>query len=407
MQHGRKRRRHVGETYTSHPLALLQKTIGNRAVGQLIQAKLSVSQPGDKLEKEADQTAARVMPMSEPTEKKEELRRKPLEENEEEKLQRVTMPPEKEEVQRTAAPADEEKKVQKKGGSGHRPTITPQVQSRVNNLRGSGKPLSEPVRASFESRFGHDFSGVHVHTDTQAAETARAVNAKAFTVGQDIVFAQGQYAPHSVEGKKLIAHELTHVVQQSGRQRSSMLQRYAVPGELECSKLVEWLDQNSPYTPGWARTNVGYKFVPEEYVSIQFNTTANGVEAKATGKPATQVVKSAPIDMPEWNPTARPNREAEMKAWRKMRRSLQTHEDEHVRIGELWRRIIQSRARQLNFSVVGSDSQDAKDKVTDELQSRVGGWDAEAQAAQNDFDTRTDHGRKAAAGFPAVVLTCP
>src|SRR5690348_10689940 len=65
-----------------------------------------------------------------------------------------------------------------------------------------------------ESRFGQDFSQVRVHTDTKAAESARAVNALAYTVGQDVVFGEGQYTPGTQEGKSLLAHELTHVVQQ-------------------------------------------------------------------------------------------------------------------------------------------------------------------------------------------------
>src|SRR6185503_3554264 len=73
----------------------------------------------------------------------------------------------------------------------------------------------EVARAFFEPRFGANFSQVRVHTDTQAARTASSINAKAFTIGRDIAFAAGQYAPHSGEGQRLLAHELTHVVQQS------------------------------------------------------------------------------------------------------------------------------------------------------------------------------------------------
>jgi hypothetical protein len=70
-----------------------------------------------------------------------------------------------------------------------------------------------------EPRFGHDFSRVRVHTGTQAAESAQAVNALAYTVGQDVVFGAGRYAPHTHEGRRLIAHELTHVIQQQGLPR--------------------------------------------------------------------------------------------------------------------------------------------------------------------------------------------
>jgi len=77
-----------------------------------------------------------------------------------------------------------------------------------------GQPLNAETRALMESRFGHDFSKVRVHADGKAAESAQAVNALAYTVGSDIVLGTGQYAPETNEGKQLLAHELTHVVQQ-------------------------------------------------------------------------------------------------------------------------------------------------------------------------------------------------
>ena len=84
-------------------------------------------------------------------------------------------------------------------------------------LRAGGQPLDSETRASMESRFGYDFSGVRVHADSKAAESARAVNALAYTVGRDVVFGAGQYAPASGLGERLLGHELTHVVQQQGR----------------------------------------------------------------------------------------------------------------------------------------------------------------------------------------------
>jgi Domain of unknown function (DUF4157)/Putative peptidoglycan binding domain len=83
-------------------------------------------------------------------------------------------------------------------------------------LRSSGQPLDIETRAFMEQRFGHDFSHVRVHTDGQAAESARAVNALAYTVGRDVVFGAGQHAPQTEAGRRLLAHELTHVVQQGG-----------------------------------------------------------------------------------------------------------------------------------------------------------------------------------------------
>jgi len=82
-------------------------------------------------------------------------------------------------------------------------------------LRSPGQPLDAQTRTFMEPRFGHDFSHVRVHSDAKAADSARAVNALAYTVGQDVVFGDRQYAPETYEGKRLLAHELTHVVQQT------------------------------------------------------------------------------------------------------------------------------------------------------------------------------------------------
>lgn len=91
-------------------------------------------------------------------------------------------------------------------------------------LRSPGQSLDPATRAFMEPRFGHDFSGVRVHTDGKAAESARAVNALAYTVGRNVVFGSGQYMPGIREGKKLLAHELAHVVQQ-GNAGSSLVQK--------------------------------------------------------------------------------------------------------------------------------------------------------------------------------------
>src|SRR5574341_280119 len=110
---------------------------------------------------------------------------------------------------------DEEETIHTKETSGGTPTLSPSVENDLDSLRGGGQPLSPSVRAFFEPRFGYDFSGVQVHTNGRAAETAQRVNARAFTVGLNVVLGSGEYTPGTIEGKKLLAHELTHVVQQS------------------------------------------------------------------------------------------------------------------------------------------------------------------------------------------------
>src|ERR1043166_4076607 len=93
--------------------------------------------------------------------------------------------------------------------------VVPQIVHEV--LRSPSQPLDPVTRAFIEPRFGHDFSNVRVHTDAKAAESANAVSARAYTVGSDIVFGSEQYRPETDEGRRLLAHELVHLLQQSAR----------------------------------------------------------------------------------------------------------------------------------------------------------------------------------------------
>jgi hypothetical protein len=117
---------------------------------------------------------------------------------------------------------EEEEPIQAKQAEAQVPQIGRGLEAQICSLRDSGRPLPGSARNFFEPRFGHDFSQVRVHTDRQAAETARAVKARACTLGRDIAFGAGQYAPGTAAGARLLAHELTHVVQQdTGARRIS------------------------------------------------------------------------------------------------------------------------------------------------------------------------------------------
>ncbi len=175
-----------------------------------VQAKLTISQPGDRYEQEADRVADRVMAMPDPA------GRQP-EEEEEASAKLLQRQPEEEE--------EEEETVSPKAQPGGVPQVAPEVAANIHSLRGGGRPLSPDTRAFFEPRFGHEFSRVRVHNDSKAADTATAVQAKAFTVGRDIVFGGGQYVPDSQGGRRLLAHELAHVVQQTN---ASRLRRFTV-----------------------------------------------------------------------------------------------------------------------------------------------------------------------------------
>lgn len=120
------------------------------------------------------------------------------------------------------------KKLQRSAvGSG--PETAPPIVHDV--LRSPGQRLDAATRSFFEPRFGHDFSKVRIHSDARANESARSVNALAYTVGRDVVFGAAQYAPGTATGNALLAHELTHVVQQGGRTQSGAAQRISSPSD--------------------------------------------------------------------------------------------------------------------------------------------------------------------------------
>ena len=133
------------------------------------------------------------------------------------------------------------------------PSSVPPV---VHEVLGSpGRPLDPTARAFMESRFGHDFGRVRIHTDARAAQSARAVRASAYTVGQEIVFGAGQYAPKASQGQHLLAHELTHVVQQNpiaGRRSSNpQIGEAGTPLELEADRMADAVVSSvqQPYMP--------------------------------------------------------------------------------------------------------------------------------------------------------------
>ncbi len=117
----------------------------------------------------------------------------------------------------------------------------------VNDVLASpGQPMDASTRGFMEGRFGHDFSGVRIHADSRAEESAQAVSAKAYTVGQDVVFGQGHYAPATSEGKRLFAHELAHVVQQgqAGNNLPPSLS-HSSPGEQEADRAASAVEKGS------------------------------------------------------------------------------------------------------------------------------------------------------------------
>jgi hypothetical protein len=218
----------------------LQRSHGNAFVQRLVQRRPAVSQPSDKYEQEADRVADAVVRKSNTsslipsitrygergvhrkcTECEEEMQRQP-EKEEEEKVQRQV--------------GVEEVKLQARTRVGGAISARDVSEDAIRALQGGGRPLPKSVRADIEPRMGYDFSGVKIHTDGHAAQLARSVNALAFTVGRDIVFGAGQYRPETSEGKRLLAHELTHVVQQN-QGSANMISRACLPAA-DCPAII-------------------------------------------------------------------------------------------------------------------------------------------------------------------------
>lgn len=177
-----------------------------------VQAKLTIGQPNDKYEQEADRVADQVMAIPYP-----KLQRKPENEKEGETFQskplveQITPLLQRQEE----PPGEEEEELQAKSKASEIPAVTSNLLSRVNSMKGSGQPLDSSTRAFFEPRFEHNFNHVRVHTDSSAADSATSIKARAFTVGNHVVMGSGAYQPQSSEGRRLLGHELTHVVQQN------------------------------------------------------------------------------------------------------------------------------------------------------------------------------------------------
>jgi hypothetical protein len=202
----------------------LQQTYGNRYVQRLlnsmaVQAKLTVNAPNDIYEQEADSIADTVtMALATQAQRQEEEEEEEEEEPVQAKsfLQRQVEEEEEEEEEELQAKAADY--VQRTTANAV-PEISSEMESEINAARGGGQPLAEETRQPMEQAFGTDFSGVRVHTDESADTLNQSLQAEAFTRGQDIFFKSGAYNPESTKGQKLLAHELTHTIQQDAHKR--------------------------------------------------------------------------------------------------------------------------------------------------------------------------------------------
>ena len=184
------------------------------------QAKLSIGAPGDRYEQEADAMAERVVSRHASPGIQARCAECEREGPVLTKLQRQEMPEEEEMqmkplIQRMGPEEEEEmqaKPLMRKGNG--QVQASPELESRLGANKGGGRSLPPGIQREMSQSFGADFSGVRVHTGSEAAQMSQSIQAQAFTHGGDIYFNQGKYNPESSDGKKLLAHELTHTVQQ-------------------------------------------------------------------------------------------------------------------------------------------------------------------------------------------------
>ncbi len=195
---------------------------------EALQTKLKIGSPNDNYEREADQIADQVRRMTDPY-----AQRQSIEEEEEELLQTKPIADQITPLIQRQPLEDEEEELQLQAEQPAASPHTEQVQPMLNSLKTGGSPLPRNTQTFFESRFGTDFSTVRVHSDSTAAEAARLLRARAFTMENHITFGAGEYSPGTHTGKHLLAHELTHVIQQKGADRLG-IQRYTEEEEAAC-----------------------------------------------------------------------------------------------------------------------------------------------------------------------------
>jgi len=218
------------------------------------QPKLTVNTPGDAHEQEADRVADQVMRMRQGD--------API-------VQRMPLTPVSGIMRKCAGCEEKEKEgVQRKetGDGDASGKAAPSVVSDVLSS-GSGRPMESGTRQFMESRFGQDFSQVRVHTDSRAAESASAIQARAYTSGRDVVFGSGEYQPGSTEGQRLLAHELVHVGQQGGGSRTQIQRATAQDCSKEDMEIIEVADLSAYYI---VKTTV--KILREVYANFVSNT---------------------------------------------------------------------------------------------------------------------------------------
>ncbi len=260
------------------------------------QPKLNVGPANDMYEREADAVADKVMRMKDS--KQIQTKRSPM------NIQRL-------------CPAREEEQMGQRKELGGDNAICKAPSIVGDAVRSGGKPLEKNARLFMENRIGYDFSNVKIHTGSVAAKSAQSINALAYTSGNSIVFNEGQYAPGTEYGKKLLAHELTHVVQQNSSVLPKRIQRQTDSGFESLSGVDQGLSNGTltadsimgnTYTVSCGTYDISFKFskaykgiypyrsssrdVRGVYVKIEITYTDNRYCGRCTPMRIIQVLRS-------------------------------------------------------------------------------------------------------------------
>jgi Domain of unknown function (DUF4157) len=232
------------------PAAPISHPLQRKLMGSPVQAKLSIGAVGDKYEQEADQVASQVVqkinaPENLQRDEEEQVQAKPLESIQREELpeeEELQMKPLAESIQRVE---EEEEELQMKPTLQRRESAaggdaSEELESSIQQAKGGGQSLDSTLQTKMGQAMGADFSGVKVHTDSQSDRLNKSIQAKAFTTGQDVFFRQGAYDPGSRGGQELIAHELTHVVQQKSEIKRKNNTRMHASGTIQ--RVIEGFD---------------------------------------------------------------------------------------------------------------------------------------------------------------------
>ncbi|PTQ91924.1 uncharacterized protein DUF4157 [Nitrosomonas nitrosa] len=238
-----------------------------------VQAKLIIGQPGDQYEREADQIADYVMRMPMERETRPLISRishvqpnlQRLCTDCEDEIQRKPSDVlEREEELSDAALRPSESIVQRNGNGDKAATQTSSdLSNQLQRRQGRGERLPQDIQTEMENAFGTDFSGVRVHRDSEAVQMSQELNARAFTHGSDIYFNYGKYDPQSAQGRKLLGHELTHVVQQRAVTLRNVIQRQVGHWNSNCRQAAEFEARNCNRPNLSLRRRLGSQVHPE------------------------------------------------------------------------------------------------------------------------------------------------